>query len=246
MKALIVCHKRKSDIGSFKTVLENRGLELDIRLGYLDKIEEIDPLEHDIAIFMGGPMLVDQIDIYPYIGHEISYIEKRLAADKPLLGVCLGAQLMANALGANVYRGPDGPEIGWHNIQVTPDGQSSPVSHLDEKHTMMYHWHIDVFDLPKGATLLASSNQYENQAFSYGKNALGVQFHPELNAANFEFIMALAGGFLPDPSQQVPMLRAQTEVHGDTLETQTAKFLNSWLDEVMEPCADNSKVHQNA
>ena len=233
MKTLIICHKRKSDPGSFYDVLMERQFDLDVRLSYMDDIDDVDPLAHDLAIFMGGPMGVYQADTYPYLYPDLEYIEKRLNSDRPLLGICLGAQMMAKAMGKDVYPGIQGEEIGWHKIKVNEAGMKTPIAHLDEGKTMMYQWHGDTFDLPEEATLLASSDLYENQAFTVGKRALGLQFHPEVTAGVFEFMMALAGVAFPDPAAQVPVLRAQTQKYVGTLQAQTNKFLNEWLDQVL-------------
>ena len=112
-------------------------------------------------------------------------IEKRIAAGLPTLGICLGAQLIARALGARVY--PSGhTEIGWTPLALTDAGRASPVRHLDGAHTSMLHWHGDTFDLPDNATRLASTPACENQAFAWGNHVLGLQCHPEIRTDRFE------------------------------------------------------------
>ena len=234
MKALILCHKSQLDSGIFKMLLEERGYEIDLHLGYNDEVGDIDPMAHDLAIFMGGPMGVYQADIFPYLNNELKYIEKRLAKDRPYLGVCLGAQLMAKALGSNVFPGLPGKEIGWHSIEVNEEGMKTPVRHLDASQTKMMQWHGDTYDKPKDAVLLASSNMYKNQAVSYGKRALALQCHPEINKGNIE--MWLATGFheLQQAGLNVPALRAQTAENVETLNRQSKKFFYEWLDQVEE------------
>lgn len=234
MKALILCHKSQLDSGIFKDILEERGFEIDLRLGYHDEVGGIDPAEHDLTLFMGGPMGVYQSDMFPYLNNEINYIEKRLAKEKPYLGVCLGAQLMAKALGSNVFRGLPGKEIGWHSIEVNEVGMKTPLRHLDVSKTKMMQWHGDTYDKPKDAILLASSEMYKNQAVSYGKNALALQCHPEINKGNIE--MWLATGFheLPAAGLNVSALRAQTLENVEKLNKQSRLFFNEWLDQVME------------
>lgn len=234
MKTLILCHKSTADAGAFEQVLRERGHEIDMRLAFKEGIVGIDPLEHDLTIFMGGPMGAYQADIFPYLNDETDYIEKRLAKDKPYLGICLGAQLMAKALGSNVFPGVSGKEIGWHPIQVNETGMKTPVRHLDDAHTQMMQWHGDTFDKPKDAVLLASSSMYKNQAVSYGKNALGVQFHPEVNESNIELWLAVGQNELQQVGLNVSLLRQQTLEHLPTMRKQRNKFFNEWLDQVLE------------
>lgn len=234
MKALILCHKSQLDSGIFKDILEAKGYEIDLHLGYHDEVGGIDAEEHDLAIFMGGPMGVYQADIFPYLNNELKYIEQRLAKDKPYLGVCLGAQLMAKALGSNVFPGLPGKEIGWHSIEVNEEGMKTPLRHLDVSQTKMMQWHGDTYDKPKDAVLLASSAMYKNQAVAYGKKALALQCHPEINPGNIE--MWLATGFheLQQVGLNVPALRAQTQENVSILNRQSTLFFNEWLDQVIE------------
>lgn len=232
-KVLIVCHKSKLDAGAFEELLLKRGYNIQTILSFQDSVADINPLEHDLAIFMGGPMGAYQTDMFPYLNDEIKYIETRLKADKPYLGICLGGQLMAKALGADVYPGRQGKEIGWHTIDVNEAGIQTPLKHLDSGNTGMMQWHGDTFDLPEGATLLASSKVYKNQAFSYGTKALGLQFHPEVTKNNIELWLATGQAELQQVGLNVPLLRENTIENLPRLEKAREKFFNEWLDVVM-------------
>jgi len=131
------------------------------------------------VIILGGPMGVDETDRYPHLADEIALAADTLWRDLPILGVCLGSQILAAAAGSRVYRGPS-QEIGWHPVTLNDDGLRDPVLGALPAEAMVYHWHGDTFDLPPGATRLASSSLYENQAFRIGRRAYGVQFHPEI------------------------------------------------------------------
>jgi GMP synthase (glutamine-hydrolysing) len=131
------------------------------------------------AVLMGGPMNVDDVARYPDLAREHEWIEELLAADVPLLGVCLGAQLLARALGAAVRPGPE-PEIGWAPIEVI--AADDPIVGPLAPSTTVLHWHGDAFDLPAGAELLARSARTEVQAFRRG-SAYGLLFHAEADAA---------------------------------------------------------------
>lgn len=127
-------------------------------------------------IFLGGPMSVNE-DL-PYIRRELGLIDEALAAGKPVLGICLGAQLIAKALGASVYPNPV-KEIGWAPIHLTEAGHRDPLLGRLRDPEVVLHWHGETFDLPAGATWLAYSELCRHQAFRYGSNVYGLQFHLE-------------------------------------------------------------------
>ena|SRR5579871_1555759 len=129
-------------------------------------------------IIMGGPQSVYETDKFAYLRAELHLIEDTLKHNKPILGVCLGSQLLAAALGAKVYPGRR-KEIGWHRIDLTDSAAADPLFTGLPKSFTALHWHGDIFDLPRGATLLASSALTAHQAFRYGKNAYGLLFHLE-------------------------------------------------------------------
>ena len=147
---------------------------------YMDLYESPAPLSLDEAaglIFMGGPMSVN--DDLPYIRAELSLIEEAVARGKPVLGVCLGAQLIAKALGGKVYRNPV-KEIGWFPVRFAEPAREDPLFAGIRDSEMVFHWHGETFDLPPGAALLASSDACRNQAFRAGTNVYGLQFHLEV------------------------------------------------------------------
>src|SRR5687767_11961452 len=181
---LAVRHVPFEDLGFFADVLAARGFQIGYRETPTGELGAAELRECDLLVLLGGPIGVYERDAYPFLSAEIALAEERLAARKPMLGVCLGSQIMAAALGADVYPGNRGKEIGWGTLTLTPLGGSSPLAHLAA--TRVLHWHGDSFDLPKGATLLASTERYRHQAFSYGENALALQFHPEVTAKGLE------------------------------------------------------------
>jgi GMP synthase (glutamine-hydrolysing) len=135
----------------------------------------------DLVVAMGGPMDAWDDARHPWLALEARLLAQAARDGKWVLGVCLGAQLLARGLGARVYRGANGPELGIAPIALTPDGTRDPLlAPLDGKDVL--HWHSDTFDLPAGATLLASTARYPHQAFRVGARAWGVQFHFECGA----------------------------------------------------------------
>jgi GMP synthase (glutamine-hydrolysing) len=132
-------------------------------------------------IVMGGPQTVYQLDRYPYLRDEMRLIESALKEHKPILGVCLGSQLLAATLGAQVRRG-ERREIGWYPVRLTDSARDDRLLRGLPGEFVAAHWHSDVFDLPAGATKLASSEATEVQAYRYRDNAWGLLFHAEMTA----------------------------------------------------------------
>lgn len=130
-------------------------------------------------IVMGGPMGVYDYPRYPFLRDEIRLIEQALKEEKPVLGICLGSQLLAAALGAAVTKGK-GKEIGWHPVTLRQPAATDGLWAGVEPSFIAYHWHGDIFKLPQGAVSLASSDLTECQAFRYGRNAYGFLFHMEV------------------------------------------------------------------
>lgn len=133
--------------------------------------------QFDWLIIMGGPMNIYEKDIYPWLSREKKIIREAITRDKIVLGICLGAQLMADALGAMVRKN-EFKEIGWHPVKLTLEGKSSKIFKVLPEEFPAFHWHGDTFDMPEGAVLAAESSGCANQAFEIGR-AVGLQFHLE-------------------------------------------------------------------
>lgn len=137
----------------------------------------------DFLIVLGGPMAVNDDKKFPWLINEKKFIEKAINAGKKVLGICLGAQLIADVLGAKVYPNSQ-KEIGWFPVEFTEEGITHPLfASFPEKETV-FHWHGDTFDLPSGAVHVARSAACENQAFAYGNQVVGLQFHLEMRDAD--------------------------------------------------------------
>jgi GMP synthase (glutamine-hydrolysing) len=129
-------------------------------------------------VIMGGPMNVDEEEKYPWLADEKRLIRQSVEAGKVVLGICLGAQLIADTLGAKIYPNKQ-KEIGWFSIELTPESRNSRILQGLPELLTVFHWHGDTFDIPPGAVRLAGNNVCINQAFSYGRRVLGLQFHLE-------------------------------------------------------------------
>jgi GMP synthase-like glutamine amidotransferase len=166
--------------GSIATEAARRGTPLAACHPYLG---EPLPTPEELCglVVMGGPMGVSDTAAHPHLAQELALIAALAAAERPVLGVCLGAQLLAAALGARVHRGAQ-PEIGPGTVTLTPQGRADPVLGAAGRGELpVMHWHQDTFELPPGATLLAQSELYPNQAFRAGARAYGLQFHVEVD-----------------------------------------------------------------
>ena len=175
MRAHYFQHVEFEGLGSIAPWLEAAGYEItNTKLFESAKFPDLKKI--DLLVVMGGPMSVNDEDDFPWLVSEKQFIREAINSGKPVLGICLGAQLIASATGAKVYRNSL-KEIGWFPIYgiSSKDGSifSFPLS------VKVFHWHGETLDLPSGATLLAKSDGCENQAFQIGKSVIGLQFHLE-------------------------------------------------------------------
>jgi len=175
MRVLAFRHVPFEGVGLIAAALD--GVAIDYADLYLERAVRPDPAAYDALLFLGGPMSAN--DDLPFLHEEVGIIEQAIARRQPVLGICLGAQLLAKALGAAVRRNTT-PEIGWFPVQLTDAGREDPLLGQLANPFQVFHWHSDTFDLPQGATHLASSEGCRNQAFRVGKLLYGFQFHPEV------------------------------------------------------------------
>jgi GMP synthase-like glutamine amidotransferase len=164
--------------GLIEPELSRRGLHLDYADLYAPHSTEPSLSSYRALIFLGGPMSVN--DDLEWLRREEAYIREAAQYGTPVLGVCLGAQLIAKALGATVHRNPI-KEIGWFEIETTPAGRQDPLFASLAARESVFHWHGETFDLPPCAELLASSARCRNQAFRVGSSTYGLQFHLEVS-----------------------------------------------------------------
>lgn len=227
---IAIRHVSFEHLGTLEALLRQRGCTI----RYIDAgIDPLDPaLAADAALvaMLGGPIGAYEEDRYPFLSDELALIERRLASGGPLLGICLGAQLIARALGARVYPGA-AKEIGWAPIRLTEAGCASPLARLDACGGHVLHWHGDTFDLPDGAVRLAATDVTANQAFSAGDSVLGLQFHAEIAPDEIErWLIGHACEIAATPGAAVETIRADTEALGPALARCAAPLFGDWLD----------------
>lgn len=178
-RALVVRHVSHEGLAGFAEPVVAAGYEIEHVRAKAPEFRDIDLLAPDLVILMGGPMAVYEAAHHPWMADELKRLASRLAARLPTMGVCLGSQIIAAALGANVAPGPV-REVGFAPIELTGIGRSSPLAVLEG--VPLLHWHGDGFALPNGATLLAKTADYP-QAFAIGSTILALQCHPEMGDA---------------------------------------------------------------
>ncbi len=227
MKVAVLQHIHCETLGTIADALDAKGVEANyVRSFEGDKIPS-DLGDSRGLIVMGGPMGVYEQDLHPFLREELQLIESALRSERPVLGVCLGSQLLAAALGAQVKKNTS-KEIGWYPVTLTPSGREDPLWSGAVPSFMGFHWHGDVFDLPRGAVSLASSALTPCQAFRYGRNAYGLLFHMEVTA---EMIGAMVNTFQDELQHEGidgRALTAEAEEHLGGLQQIGASVYQRW------------------
>jgi GMP synthase (glutamine-hydrolysing) len=228
--AVAIRHVHFEDLGTFGPELEAAGFDLRYVDVGRDDPGGLDATEPDLLVVLGGPIGVYETEAYPFLVGEIDLIRRRLAAGRPILGICLGAQLIATALGASVA-GTGIKEIGFAPLTLTEAGKRSPLRHLAD--VPVLHWHGDAFAIPAGAEHLAATPLCPTQAFAIGRDVLGVQFHPEADATRIEpwligHAAELAGAKI-DPA----VIRRDAQVHGRALCEAGRAMIREWISGVV-------------
>jgi GMP synthase (glutamine-hydrolysing) len=229
--AIAIRHVAFEDLGTFAAALERRGFALSYRDATVDDLDARDVAAAELLVVLGGPIGAYEEEVYPFLADELRVIERRLAAGKPVLGICLGAQLLARALGARVHPG-DGKEIGWAPLVLSGAGRRSALAPLGDGAKVL-HWHGDTFDLPPGAVHLAATERYRNQAFAFERHGLALQFHLEVTQRGLErWYIGHACEIGAVPGLSVAQLRADAERCAAPLAPIAARCLDAWLDGV--------------
>ena len=219
----VIRHVSFEGIGTIADELAGRGLAF----GYLDppRQQVLGAADAQLLIVMGGPISVNDVDRFPYLADEIELIRYRIDNSLPTLGICLGAQLIARALGAAVAPMP-GPEIGWKPLALSDAGGSSPLRHLASP---VLHWHGEMFELPPGCPSLASTPGCANQAFAVDHHALALQFHIEVGSQDLEHWLVGHVHELDHHGISVSKLREDTRRYCTTAVAEGRQLLAAWL-----------------
>lgn len=217
-------HLAFEDLGAWEDVLYEQGLRVRYFEAGVENLEKA--FAHEgLVIILGGPIGVYETTDYPFLQKEIDLLKVRLEKKLPTIGICLGAQLIAYALGAKVYAGHT-KEIGWSTLSLA-NAAHHPLAALAD--TPVLHWHGDTFDLPAQAELLASSDLYPNQAFRVGPHILALQFHAEVAADSLEKWLIGHTCELRQAQINIPALRANHQQYTPQLQQVSATVLSQFL-----------------
>lgn len=243
-RLLVFQHVAAEPLGTLDPLIRRRGHR--VRYVNFERHPDHEPNvdRYRGLIVLGGPMNVEEHERRAHLRAEMRAIERMLHQDKPVLGICLGAQLLAHVLGAPVER-HETPEIGWHRLLTTPEGRQDSVLGALGDQAPVFQWHSYRFGIPHGAVHLARTDSCEPQAFRYGDNAYGFQFHLEMDQGLIERWLAhpayrdelqalapddVAAG--QDPAQRI---REQTREHITTMQAHAEQVFNRFLDHVGRP-----------
>lgn len=223
---LMIVHQETSNPGLVGEKLRSRGYSLDIRCPALGDALPATLTDHKGVVIFGGPMSANDDQTLPYIRTELDWIPIVLDSGRPYLGICLGAQLLARVLGAQVAPHPEGQrEIGYFDLFPTPAGRPYFTQPMK-----VYHWHGEGFSLPQGAVHLAIGSTFPHQAFRYDEAAFGLQFHPEMTLALVDEWTTRGADQLGEPGAQPRSLHFRHhERYGKAVDRWLENFLTHWL-----------------
>ena len=218
MSRILVCqHVPHEILGTLNPLIKQAGF----RIKYINfgrhPLEQPNLDSYDGLIVLGGPMNVDEVEKHPHLVTEMHLIEQAIQKDIPILGVCLGAQLMAKVLGASVSRNPE-REIGWYDVSLTENGCVDPLFKSFQKVEKIFQWHGDTFDIPSSAIHLASTPTCTGQAFRYGDRVYGFQFHLEVDEAMID-------RWLKVPANQQELDLCGGKIHIDEIRRLTPRYI---------------------
>lgn len=230
--ALVIRHVHFEDLGTLEPLLLDKGYLVQYMDACVEDLTSLDAVAPTLVVVLGGPIGAFEDDVYPFLRAEFAFVQRRLDAGLPILGICLGAQLIARALGAGVA--PMGHmEIGFAPVSLTTSGEDSALALLGA--TPVLHWHGDMFEIPANATRLAMTELCANQAFAVGSNVLALQFHLEADAKLIERWLVGHAHELSTRGIRPQELRSLARQFESELARASRQVIGSWLAENARP-----------
>ena len=226
LRALVIQHDPTINLGNLEPVLREAGYDIEILDALIANFDTVDATTPDLVVVLGNEHGVYEKADRPYIAAEEKWLASRLGEQLPTLGVCFGAQIMASALGGEVYKGPS-TQIGYRSVELTEAGADSPLSVFEGVPVMQ--WHGDTFTLPDGVTRLAGSHDYANEAFAVGNWALATQFHPETTPSMYEQWVADGRESVVRQGLTTDELLSEDARNSAAMQSASAKMLTRWL-----------------
>jgi GMP synthase-like glutamine amidotransferase len=218
MKILVLRHVPHEHLGTLALELRSNNLTYEYVNFYEDANPNISVDSSSALIILGGPMNVHETDKYPFLETEERLIKRAIEKDMPVLGICLGAQLIAKSLGARVTKNKE-KEIGWYPLRITDEGsRDSLFKHLSVEETV-FQWHGDTFEIPMGAARLAESPLCPNQAFRFGSSVYGLQFHIEVTPE-------MISEWLNVPENRMEIISLKGKVIPETIKAEIPQFID--------------------
>jgi GMP synthase-like glutamine amidotransferase len=231
MNILIIKHVDIEGPGLIENCLKQENILYQIlNLNSNIHLPKLDDFTH--LVILGGPMNVYEEDRYPFLKDEDLFIKEAIQRGKRILGICLGAQLIAKALGAKVFKAP-AKEIGWYDVSLTKIGSQDSLFSILPKTFPVFQWHEDTFEIPKAGKLIVTSNPIPHQAFRYGENTYGLQFHLEVTEEMIQewmetYEVEFKGLQSPPPFSKAKIM-TETEIKIETYMRRGMKFLKAFF-----------------
>lgn len=231
---LIVQNDPLEGAARFSTQISDRGIEQRTVLGFDTDYTELSSDDYAGLVVLGGAQGAYETDAYPYLLDEVGLCQDFLCASKPIIGLCLGAQLLACALDGKVEPGAQ-REVGWYELHLSDAAANDFLLEGHPKTLMSYHFHGDCIREAPGATVLASSALTPIQLFRYGENAYGLQYHAEVDAPSLELMCRNNHDYLDAVGASVESILAKSEIHLPDFERYSRAMLERWLDLTASP-----------